>query len=80
MIAFKRRLGFKQYMPLKPVKRGIKVWAAADAVSGYMSGFNVYTGKDDGPSGTGLGLRVVQKLAEPYYGKNQCFAATFLPA
>ena len=26
MVKYKRRLGFKQYMPMKPVKRGIKVW------------------------------------------------------
>ena len=33
----------KQYVPLKPVKRGFKVWAMADAVNGYMYDFDVYT-------------------------------------
>ena len=35
-----------QYMPKKPVKRGFKVWMLADAHAGYVSGFEVYTGKD----------------------------------
>ena len=34
----------KQYLPLKPVKRGFKVWAMADALNGYLYDFNVYTG------------------------------------
>ena len=45
MIPFKGRSSLKQYMPLKPVKRGIKVWARADASNGYISAFQVYTGK-----------------------------------
>ena len=35
----------KQYLPKKSVKRGFKVWVRADAVSGYVSEFDVYTGK-----------------------------------
>ena len=26
MVAFKGRLSYMQYMPAKPIKRGIKVW------------------------------------------------------
>lgn len=43
MIKYKGRLGFKQYMPNKPVKRRIKVWMRADASNGYVSEFSVYT-------------------------------------
>ena len=39
MIPFKGRSSFKQYLLLKPIKRGIKVWMQADAVSGYISAF-----------------------------------------
>ena len=35
MIAFKGRLAFRQYMPAKPTKYGIKVWMAADSSNGY---------------------------------------------
>ena len=31
MIKFKGRSSLKQYVPLKPVKRGIKAWVRADA-------------------------------------------------
>jgi hypothetical protein len=43
MIAFTGRLGFKQYVPLKPTKRGIKVWVRADPNNGYVNEFQVYT-------------------------------------
>lgn len=36
----------KQYMPLKPVKRGIKVWECADVSNGYVWNLSVYTGKE----------------------------------
>lgn len=45
MIAFKGRCSFKQYMPLKPIKRGYKVWCLADAKTGFVTKFEVYTGK-----------------------------------
>jgi hypothetical protein len=36
----------RQYMPKKPVRLGIKVWATADAISKYLWNFEVYCGKD----------------------------------
>ena len=33
MVPFKGRSTLKQYMPKKSVKRGIKVWASADALN-----------------------------------------------
>ena len=50
MIAFMGRSTMKQYLPKKPVKRGFKMWVRADAVSGYVSEFDVYTGKVAGES------------------------------
>ena len=52
----------KQYVPKKPVRRGFKVWARADAVSGYVSEFDVYTGKVPGEREYGLGGNVVKRL------------------
>ena len=45
MIAFKGRLFFKQYLPMKPNKWGIKVWMLCDAETGYIVRFEIYTGK-----------------------------------
>ena len=46
MIPFKGRSSLKQYLPMKPVKRGIKVWVRADANTGYVSAFDVWKKKE----------------------------------
>ena len=69
MIKFKGRSSIKPYMPMKPVKRGFKVWVRADSINGYICDFDVYTGKDDAPH-KNLGANVVQKLSEPLAGGN----------
>ena len=45
MVQLKGRLGFRQYMPAKPIKWGIKVWALSVATTGYGYHLQVYTGK-----------------------------------
>ena len=72
MIAYKGRLSFKQYLPAKPTKFGVKVWVRADPNNGYVNEFQVYTGKSDQTSSSegGLGERVVKKLCERLHGKN----------
>ena len=64
MIPFKGRSSLKQYMPKKPVRRGIKVWMRADAESGYVSALEVYTGKKGDNVEQGLGSKVVLSLTE----------------
>lgn len=60
MVAFKGQLSMKQYVPLKPMKRGIKFWECADSSNGYVCNFQVYVGKQDGGvTEHGLGYRVV---------------------
>ena len=75
MIAFKGRLSYKQYLPAKPTKFGIKVWERADARNGFVLEFQVYTGKKPEIDGSrtseiGLGARVVKDLTEKITGKN----------
>ena len=41
----------------KPIKRGFKAWVRADAVTGYVCEFDIYTGKGNGEREYGLGLR-----------------------
>jgi len=64
MIPFKGRSSLKQYMPMKPVKRGYKVWCLADSKTGYILKFEVYTGKSETGSATELtlGERIVSQL------------------
>ncbi|XP_030195004.1 piggyBac transposable element-derived protein 4-like [Gadus morhua] len=44
MIKFKGRLSFRQYLPMKPTKWGIKVWVMAESATGYVTNFQVYAG------------------------------------
>ncbi|XP_049779187.1 piggyBac transposable element-derived protein 4-like [Schistocerca cancellata] len=46
MVKFKGRSALKQYLPMKPVKHGIKIWMRSDSVTGYTCDFNIYCGKD----------------------------------
>ncbi|CAI5677959.1 unnamed protein product [Oreochromis niloticus] len=61
-----RRCPFRQYMPSKPAKHGIKIWVACDARSSYAWKMQVYTGKPDkhGPPEKHLAARVVVDLTE----------------
>ena len=46
MVKFDGRSSIQQYVSLKPVRRGFKVWVRADSINGYMCDFAVYTGKE----------------------------------
>ena len=71
MIAFRGRLAFKQYMPAKPTKYGIKVWIGGDAANGFVVNQKVYLGKEkNGLSADGLGYDVIMAITEPYLNKN----------
>ncbi len=67
MIKFKGRSSLKQYLPKKPIKRGFKVWVRADSWNGYVSDFEVYTGKEESAE-VALGSKVVQKLSRSLVG------------
>ena len=44
------------------MRRGFKVWIRAEAVNGYVSGFEVYMGKKSDSVEKGLGATVVKTL------------------
>ena len=68
-IKFTGRSTLKQFMPMKPVKRGIKVWALADSRNGYFHKFQVYSGKE-GSGEKQLDQRVVKDLTQHLKGKH----------
>ena len=70
MIKFQGRSSLKQYLPLKPIKRGKKVWVLGDSYNGYFCKFEVYTGKQSNSPEKGLGQRVVKSLTTDLQGKN----------
>ncbi|XP_061576912.1 piggyBac transposable element-derived protein 4-like [Cololabis saira] len=48
LLAFRGRCPFRQFLPSKPAKCGIKVWTACDAASSYAWRMLVYTGTPEG--------------------------------
>ncbi|XP_026017116.1 piggyBac transposable element-derived protein 4-like [Astatotilapia calliptera] len=66
LVPFRGRCPFRQYMPSKPARYGIKIWVACDARSSYAWKMQVYTGKPDkrGPPEKHLATRVVVDLTE----------------
>lgn len=72
MIAFKGRTHLKQYMPQKPIKRGIKVWALCCADTGYLLQFSVYEGRRESDEKGSLGEKTVLELTRPFQDKFYC--------
>ena len=47
LLLWKGRLVFRQYLPLKRARFGIKLYSCCESRSGYTYRFRVYTGKED---------------------------------
>jgi len=69
MVKYKGRVFFRQYMPKKPIKWGMKVWMIAEPKTDYVSNFTVYLGKCSSSENAGqaLGTRVVLDISKPFH-------------
>ena len=70
MIGTRCRTSFIQYMPKKPVKFGIKMWALCESKTGYCLEFQLYKGRENDTAEKGLTFRVCTDLMKNYYGEN----------
>ncbi|XP_055370100.1 nucleolin-like [Betta splendens] len=78
LVPFRGRCSFRQYMPSKPAKYGLKFWVACDAKSSYAWKMQLYTGKPGGGGGGGekrasekkQGQRVVLDVTEGLRGSS----------
>ncbi|KAF4517452.1 hypothetical protein B566_EDAN004490 [Ephemera danica] len=72
LLPYRGRCGFRQYMPSKPDKYGIKVWVATDSDTYYPLNTRPYLGREGNERAVGLGSQVFTTLTEPYYntGRN----------
>ena len=70
MVKFKGRSTLKKILPLKPIKRGIKVWERCDSKTGYAYDLNIYSGKEVTRTDGTLGVRVVNKICENIRDQN----------
>lgn len=67
LIKFKGRVHFRQFLPLKRSRFGIKGFVIADSASGYVLDTSIYTGKEGPAASKDLAQRIVLKLTEPYF-------------
>lgn len=71
LVTFRGRCAFKVYIPSKPGKYGIKIWALCDAENFYCCNFEVYLGKVNDTAEKNQGPRVVKTLASHWYGSGR---------
>lgn len=69
LIEFRGHCSFRQYMPSKPARYGIKVWALCDVKTTYAWKMEVYSGKPPGDRrDANVGMRVVLGLTDSLHG------------
>ena len=75
MVPWKGRLSFRQYIPNKPDRFGVKLYIMCESKSGYMCSFNIYTGSDFDPNPdaeheVGFGHSLDSNQVADYYSSN----------
>lgn len=75
LLLFKGNLSFKQFIPSKRSRFGIKTYLLCDCETGYVLDLIVYTGSDTeilDTEGLGLSGAIVTTLLGPYLNKGHC--------
>ena len=60
---------FRQFLPLKRSRFGLKGCVITDALTGYVLNTSIYTGKEGPAASKDLAMCVVLNLTEPYARK-----------
>lgn len=68
LVPYRGRCRFKQYIPSKPAKYGLKIWAVCDVKTSYAWRLQVYTGKAGDRAEVNQGMRVALELTEGLRG------------
>lgn len=72
-VLWKGRLIFRQYIPSKRARFGIKLFMVSDCETGYVLNIKIYSGNVENPDADqGLPANVVMHLMEPYYALGHC--------
>lgn len=75
LLSFKGRVIFRQYLPAKPDKYGIKFFVVCDASTGAVCGAKCYVGKELDATKqreTKLNTKVVLDLVKPFANTGRC--------
>ena len=69
LIKFKGKVHFRQFIPIKPGRFGIKAFTLAESTSGYVLNSKIYTGKENNEVQKDLGRKAAMSLMQPYLDK-----------
>ena len=69
LIKFKGKVHFRQFIPIKPGRFGIKAFTLAESSSGHLLNSQIYTGKEGDAVQKDLGRRAVMSVIEPNLDK-----------
>ena len=69
LIKFKGKVHFRQFIPIKPGRFGIKAFTLAESSSGYLLNSKIYAGKEGDGVQRDLDRRAVMSVIEPYPDK-----------
>ncbi|KAM7306084.1 piggyBac transposable element-derived protein 4-like [Ixodes scapularis] len=74
LMLYKGRLSWKQFLPLKRSRFGVKFYVLCEAASGYIWDVVIYTGKgtDVDDQASAMGTKVVMRLMEPLLDQGYC--------
>lgn len=72
LIKFKGKIHFRQFIPIKPGRFGIKAFTLAESSSGYVLNSKIYTGKENNEVQRDLGRKAVMSVMQPYLDKGFC--------
>lgn len=70
LVAFRGRCPFKQYIPSKPAKYGIKIWTLCDSKTSYVWKLQIYIGKDPGQKAEKIRICKLCDLSNELRGHN----------
>ncbi|CAF3588675.1 unnamed protein product [Rotaria sp. Silwood1] len=72
LLGFRGKCPFRQYMPKKPDKYGLKLWLCVDVDSHYVFNASPYLGRQPMEKRqTQIGAKVVLELLKPLYGSSR---------
>ncbi|CAK9834292.1 PiggyBac transposable element-derived protein 4 [Anthophora retusa] len=72
LMTFRGRCSFKEYMPSKPGKYGIKIWTLCDTTTFYCCNIDVYLGKIANAPEKQQESRVVKQLTSFWKNSKRC--------